>query len=228
MRTSTVWYTANAGRSYVPVTFVCLLAIVLVVMLSPFPSAYSNLLPSAPIPPVSSSTGYNHWGGTPPLNHGLAAWTPRLPRSMTDSGWLRAHGCPLHAPPRPHTYSSTHTTPLHATTSATHSHPPHDMSANWIKLCFQNIPLREASARLNRCVALRSVNFQPWCFTNNSLGLPHAHSLSVCLFLWFCVVCVCFLLYLSLCLCCERYVLCVWFCFHRHLLVLFLVFLRLQ
>ena len=37
-----------------------------------------------------------------------------------------------------------------------------------------------------------SVNSQPWrfaCFTNNSLGLPHAPSLSVCLFLWVCVVC---------------------------------------
>jgi len=37
-----------------------------------------------------------------------------------------------------------------------------------------------------------------WRFTNNSLCLPHAPSLSVCLFLWVCVVCVCFLLYLSL------------------------------
>jgi len=30
---------------------------------------------------------------------------------------------------------------------------------------------------------IRSVNPQPWRFTNNSLGLPHAPSLSVCLFL---------------------------------------------
>ena len=33
----------------------------------------------------------------------------------------------------------------------------------------------------------RSVNPQPWRFTNNNLGLPHAPSLSVCLFLWVCV-----------------------------------------
>jgi len=46
---------------------------------------------------------------------------------------------------------------------------------------------------------------------NNSLGLPPAHSLSVCLFLWFCVVCVYFSLYISFCLCCERCVFCVWF-----------------
>ena len=34
-----------------------------------------------------------------------------------------------------------------------------------------------------------SVSPQPWRFTNNSLRLPNAHSLSVCLFLWACVVC---------------------------------------
>jgi len=40
-----------------------------------------------------------------------------------------------------------------------------------------------------------SVNLQSWCFTNNSLGLPHAQSFSVCLSSWVCVVCVCFFLY---------------------------------
>ena len=44
---------------------------------------------------------------------------------------------------------------------------------------------------------LGSLNPQPWRFTNNSFGLPHAHFLFVCLSLWVCVVCVCFLLYLS-------------------------------
>ena len=37
-----------------------------------------------------------------------------------------------------------------------------------------------------------SFNSQPWRFTNNSLGLPRAHSLSDCLSLWVCVVCLCF------------------------------------
>ena len=35
----------------------------------------------------------------------------------------------------------------------------------------------------SRLVGVLSVNSQPWRFTNNILGLPHAHSLSVCLFL---------------------------------------------
>jgi len=52
-----------------------------------------------------------------------------------------------------------------------------------------HIPLREASARPNRYAALQSINPQPWRFTNDSLGLPHAHSMSVCLFLWVSVVC---------------------------------------
>jgi len=47
----------------------------------------------------------------------------------------------------------------------------------------------------------RSVKPQPWHFTSNRQGLPHAHSLSVCLFLWVCVVCVWFCLYLSFYLC---------------------------
>jgi len=49
---------------------------------------------------------------------------------------------------------------------------------------------------------LQSVNPQPWRFTNNSLGLPHAPALSVYLFPWVCVVYVCYLLYLSFYLCC--------------------------
>ena len=73
-----------------------------------------------------------------------------------------------------------------------------------------------------------SVNPQPWQFTNNSLGLPHAHSLSVCLFLWVCVVCVCFLLFLSFYLCCKRCVFCVRFCIHDLFFAFFLLFLRIE
>jgi len=50
------------------------------------------------------------------------------------------------------------------------------------------------------------------------LGLPHAHSFSVCLFLWVCVVCVCFLLYMSVYLCAARCVFRVLFHLHNHLL----------
>jgi len=61
--------------------------------------------------------------------------------------------------------------------------------------------MRETSTRSYHCVAFGSVNPQPWRFTNNSLGLPHAHSICVCLSSWVCFVFVCFLLYLSVCLC---------------------------
>jgi len=30
-------------------------------------------------------------------------------------------------------------------------------------------------------MVIQSVNLKPWYFTNDSLGLPHAHSFSVCL-----------------------------------------------
>jgi len=93
-------------------------------------------------------------------------------------------------------------------------------------LVSSHIPLREASAQPNCCVALRSVNSQPWRFTNNSLGLPYAHSLSVCLYLWVCVVCACFLLYLSVYLRWARGVFCVLFYICNHLFVFFLLFLQ--
>jgi len=78
----------------------------------------------------------------------------------------------------------------------------------------------------NRCVGTR-VNPQPWRSTKNSLGLPHAHSFSVGLFSWVCVVCVSFLLYLSFYLCCERCVVCVWFCIAPFYSP-FLLFLQIQ
>jgi len=71
--------------------------------------------------------------------------------------------------------------------------------------------------------SLQSVNSQSWRFTNNILGLPHAPSLSVCLFLWVCVECVYFLLYLSFYLCCARCVFWVRFCIHNHLFAFFLL-----
>jgi len=74
---------------------------------------------------------------------------------------------------------------------------------------------------------IRSVNHQPWRFTNNILGPPQAHSLSVCLYLWVCVLCVWFLLYLCFYLCCAHCVFCVLFYIHNHLFVFFLHFLQI-
>jgi len=70
----------------------------------------------------------------------------------------------------------------------------------------------------------------PSVHENNSLGLLHAHSLSVCLFLCVCasVVCVSFLLYLSFYLCCARYVFCLLFYIYNHLFILFFLFLQIQ
>jgi len=42
------------------------------------PSPYPPLLPSDPKPPASSSPGLDHWGWTPPLDHGSAAAKPTI------------------------------------------------------------------------------------------------------------------------------------------------------
>jgi len=82
-----------------------------------------------------------------------------------------------------------------------------------VSLCLYS----SQSHRQGSCiVGVPSVNLWPWRFTNNSLGLPHAHSLSVCLHLWVCVVCIWFLLYLSVYLCCARCVFCVLLYIHNH------------
>jgi len=100
-------------------------------------------------------------------------------RTLVINQILRSHRYPLHAPPSP----PTHTTPLHATTLC-HTLTPSTRHVRELdKIVFRNIPPREASARTKRCAALQSVNPQPWRFTNDSLGLPHAHSFFVCRFL---------------------------------------------
>jgi len=133
----------------------------------------------------------------------------------------------MQAPLRPHPYPFTHTTPLHATTL---HHTPTPSARHVSELCKIVFPKYSSQSHQqgSRIVGVPSVNPQPGCFTNNSLGLPHAHSLSVCLFLWVCVVCVCFLLYLSFCLCCQRCVVCVQFCIHNHLFVFCLLFQWIQ
>jgi len=69
----------------------------------------------------------------------------------------------------------------------TQAHPPHGMSATLIQLCSIVFPKYSSQRRLHNSLTVewerRSVNPQPWRSTNNSLGLPHAQSLSVCLFL---------------------------------------------
>jgi len=73
-------------------------------------------------------------------------------------------------------------TPQHYTPTS-HPHPPHGVSENFVKLCSRHIPLRDLSAPAYPLHRHLSVNPQPWRCTNDSLGVPHAHSLSVCLFL---------------------------------------------
>jgi len=85
-----------------------------------------------------------------------------------------------------------HTLPTHPHTHSSHT-PPHNHTLDKI---ISEIFLSE-SLTGSRLVGVPRVNSQPCRFTSNSLGFPPAHSLSVCLFLWVCVVCVCFLLYPS-------------------------------
>ena len=104
-----------------------------------------------------------------------------------------------------------------------HSHKP-----SWFNpRCFFQLIFLSELLTGSHLVEVLSVNPKPWRFTNNNLGLPHAHSLSVCLYLWVCVLCVCFLLYLSFYLCCVRCVFCVLFCIHCHLFVFFFLCLQI-
>jgi len=86
-----------------------------------------------------SSSGHNHWGRTPSLDHGRVAATPKIDVNLrcrqtlqrrlgvailcsADSVCLRARPYLHHASTRPHARPPTHTTPLHTTTL--HSHLP--------------------------------------------------------------------------------------------------------
>ena len=103
---------------------------------------------------------------------------------------------PLRTKPHP-TYSSPHP-PL--VPSTPQSRPSTQRARNFCSIVFPKYSSQSrARARTSLTAewALRSVNPQPWRFTNNSLGVPHAQSFSVCLSSWVCVVCVCFLFYLS-------------------------------
>jgi len=100
-----------------------------------------------------------------------------------------------------------------------HTHTLHTACQRTQWNCIPEIFLSEPPTG-SRLLGVTSVNPR---FTNNSLGLDHAHSLSVCLFLWVCVVCVCFLIYLSFYLCCAPYVFCVLFYIPNHIFAFRLV-----
>jgi len=90
----------------------CLLVIAFAVILSPFPPPYPPLLPSDTTSPVSSFPDHDHWGGTPPLNHGRAAAKPTISarQRLTMFVCLLLRHYLSHAPPK--TRPPTHTTPL--------------------------------------------------------------------------------------------------------------------
>ena len=145
----------------------------------------------------------------------MATNSPRQDTSLrphTNKRPSTVHPTTLHSPiPLNHTL---HTHPrTHPFTSQ--SHPPHSVKWIFVLWCSPNIPLRECDYidwrhnMLDVSFELRSVNPQPWRFTNNSFGLPHAQSFSVCLSSWVYIVCICFLLYLSVYLCFARCACCV-------------------
>jgi len=82
------------------------------------PCPYPPLLPSATSSPVSSLTGYNHWGGTLPLNHGRT--TARL--AIDARQWrLWLTSCKLL--PSPYTAETSHLS-FHPHNTLACNHPP--------------------------------------------------------------------------------------------------------
>jgi len=125
------------------VTFVYLLEIELVVMLSPFPpSLYPPLLLSAPISPVLFHRPQPLGGDSPPQPWSRGCytyeWCAAAPTLfdfvLTVTSSMHPRNLTQILPPIQH--------PCIQPPSITHSHPPHGMSANFVKLCSQNIPPR--------------------------------------------------------------------------------------
>jgi len=106
------------------------------------PAPYPNLLPSATTSSVSSFTATTIGGGLPPSImgsrrrhvHCCTAWPTRVDFVLTVTLSMHRRDLTPILPPTQHTCMQP--------PSATHSHPPHGMSANLIKLCSRNIPLR--------------------------------------------------------------------------------------
>ena len=161
-------------------------------MLSPFPPP--NTLTSYPQPqhpPCPLSQGTTIGGGLPPSIPGARRWHLRLARGSADSVWLCFHRYLLH------TRQCMDLTPILPPTQRPcmqHHHHTLTPSTRRVSELCKIVSTKYSSqssihTSLTAAWALPSVNLQPWRFTNNSLGLPPAHSLSVCLFLWVCVVC---------------------------------------
>ena len=119
-------------------------------------------------------------GGTHPINHGRTAVTPTIGARQRR---LCLTSCSLSPPPCTAEISRILPPTQHPCIqlpSTTHSHPPHGMSVKFVKLCCEIFLSKSPKGHI---LGVPSVNPQPWRFTNNSLGLPPAHFLSVCLFL---------------------------------------------
>ena len=196
---------------------------------SPFPPPHTQTSypwPQHPPCPLSQATTIGE--GLPPSimgsqyrhQHCWASWSTLVDFVLTVTLSMYRRDLTPILPP-------TQQTPLHATTLH-HTLTPYTRHVS--ELCKTVFPKYSSQRRIRNSLtvewALPSVNPQPWRFTSNSLGLPHVHSLSVCLFLWVCVVRVCFV---STCL--YPYVAsAACFVFGSVLTgtFLFLVFLRLQ
>jgi len=152
---------------------------------------------------VAKKTLYPHTHNRPPICH------PLTPRHYTSTS----------PPTTPYLLIPTAPTSRTFHPRTLHSKLPPTPSTRRIRhFCSIVFPKYSSQSMIHTGLttgwALSSVNHQPWRFTNNSLGLPHTHSLSVCLFSLVCVVCVCFLLCLSVYLCFAR---CVYYIlFHVH------------
>jgi len=135
IRTSTFRYTADTGRWLVSKTFLCLLVIALVVILSQFPlriPSPTTHWPNTPrvlFPNTPRVLLKTIGGGLPSSIMGARRRKLRLARGSADSVCLCGH-CYHHAPPRPHTRPHTLTTPLHATTLHSHLLPAHIPAAH--------------------------------------------------------------------------------------------------
>jgi len=88
----------------------------------------------------------------------------------------------LHAQQRPHTYPSTHTTPLHGTTLHHTLTPSTRHVSELCKIVFPKYS-SQSHQQGRRIVGVQSVNPQPWRFTNNSLSVSmHIPCLFACFY----------------------------------------------
>ena len=102
--------------------------IALAVILSRIPLNIASTLRSDKTSTVSSSPVEDHWVGLlPSIVMGARRRNLRLVRGSAESVCLCAHRYLHHAPPIPHTWPRTLTTPLHATTLHSHLLPAYTL-----------------------------------------------------------------------------------------------------